>query len=509
MPQTTSRLSHFTWHASFFLLLWGAALATHFSGLVQPMHCDYSTRVRVARDWSGGQQLYVETYCNTQPLVYHWLLLIDSARPERSCYLAETLLAAASGTLLRAALVRTIPRAALFAPLILVAAVGTSETFYGGQIVEGPGLWCDVACVAALGLACRRNPRAWSLLAGLLAVALASFRIPAIVHLFGYVLWLWCNGPLTRRRFLTIASCFLFGLMAAIGVLVGHAAWSGIAAGWFDVLARNVRYGSLARVPFRQSLWEGGKVLCRLALGQAPLATLVCVSLGGLVGRCVRRRSARVIVFGLAWSGLAVVGAFPGGRHYPHYYHFIWPGLALAAAAWIQALPKGRTGKSLSSRLATALAVGIVGLAILGQAYRGAALRRDYLQGTHEWNSIERAAAFIQAEVPPDVPVLVNLWGNPAELYWKAPRPAPSFPVPHVVPRDLYGQFVTDILNRPPRFVVTDSTPWQPIDVPASPLLTSSIEQLIEWDYDLIFREGAIKVFRRRPDAQPIGEAQP
>src|SRR5688572_27217921 len=145
------------------------------------MHADWSTRLRVARDWRGGAALYRETYCNTQPVVYLWILLIDSPRPELSQYLAEAALAAVSATVFSITLRRELPRAACVAPLLLISWSGMSTTFYGGQITEAPALWCEVLGLSCFALAARRRRFGLAALAGVFFVLAVSFRIPAAV----------------------------------------------------------------------------------------------------------------------------------------------------------------------------------------------------------------------------------------------------------------------------------------------------------------------------------------
>src|SRR6516165_8011169 len=93
-----------------FVLYWIIALVTHAQGLYEPMHNDLSVRLRVARDWRAGLKLYEETYENTQPTYFLFILLVDSSRPEITHYLGETLLAALAALSLYAAMRRTIPR---------------------------------------------------------------------------------------------------------------------------------------------------------------------------------------------------------------------------------------------------------------------------------------------------------------------------------------------------------------------------------------------------------------
>jgi hypothetical protein len=481
----------------YFCLCLAVALATHFSGLYQPMHADWSTRLRVARDWRCGAALYRETYCNTQPVVYLWILLIDSSRPELSMYLAEATLAAVAATVFRAALRRDLPRAAPVAPLLLIAWTGMSTTFYGGQITEAPALWFDVLAVSSFAIAVRRQ-RIWAAaLAGTLFFLTVGFRIPAVLNCIAWLPLIWIAA---RRHGLArtagLLSASIFGTAVVLLALYLHGRWDGYWPEFLTVLQRNLQYGAVDRVPLRASLFEAARTTARILIHNSAAPVLAAGSLALLVcsARKLRTAERTWLCVSLVWLAGAVVSAFPGGRHYDHYYHLCWAPMSLLSVLWL-----GRIRGPRTSALRWGLAAGAIAVAVLLNVYGAAKARRDLRDGRHRWSQIAEAAQYVNQTTLPDEPVLMNLWGDWAELYWRSPRPAPSLPIPHVVPSDRYSQWISDTLAAPPRLVVTDGTPWQPIDGPADPRDLERLQQFLT-NYREVNRIGELVFLARRDD---------
>jgi hypothetical protein len=493
--------------ARYFIFCWSVALATHFSGLYQPMHTDWSTRLRVARDWRGGAALYRETYCNTQPVVYLWILLIDSSRPELSVYVAESTLAALSATVFCVALRRELPRAASVAPLLLIAWSGTSTTFYGGQITEAPALWCDVLALSCFALAARHG-RVWlAALAGGLFCLTVGFRIPAVLNC---VAWLPLLAQSARRQgFGRAIGLLLTAMLAAGGVLFAlyvHGRWDGYWADFVTVLERNLRYGAIDRLPPSASLFEALRTMARILIQNSAAPVLATASLALLLSRArsLRRRQRTWLTVGLLWLSAALASAFPGGRHYDHYYHVCWAPISLISVMWLDnigVLTRGAADRRLPrvSFLSWGLTAGVIGVAVLFNTYGAAKAYRDLRAGTHRWSAIADASDYLNRTTPRDVPVLMNLWGDWAELYWRAPRPAPSLPIPHVVPQDRYGEWVSETVASPPKLIVTDGTPWRPIDGPADPKDLERLQRLLDRKYKQVERIGELMFLAREP----------
>lgn len=490
-------------------MFWLVALCTHWSGLYQPMHCDYSSRLRVARDWAAGQALYRETYDNTQPTVYLWMLLTDSSRPAVSAYLAETLLAAVACAAFRLLLLQIVPRMASAIPLLLIALSGASPTFYGGQITEAPALWFGLLGLSLFWLSLRSGRWLLAFFAGLCYFLMMSFRIPsaALVVCAAPAIW----ETFARRRKIWPAMLgALLGTASGLVALWIHGHMQGYWGDFLLTMERNVAYGSLHRVPLAISLVEAAKTCARIVLNPALTGLLLIVGLGMLLAqrKLLRRGEQRLLAtFGL-WLLAALASAYPGGRHYAHYYHLVWPAVAVVGGLWLAPLlrrvrkpsQEPPTAVQLVDRLAFCLVAAVVLMVALGQAFDGLKALRDWQAGNHPASKVAKVAHFLATNTAPDTPVLVNVWGDSAELYWRVARPAPSLAIPHVVPRDRYGAWLQATLARLPAWIVTDGTPWEPIDGPlvdpATIALRDELVATIERDYNEVLRLGNVRILR-------------
>jgi len=498
-----SRLPTWARGGLWLVVFWLAALATHASGLYQPMHCDYSCRLRVARDWRQGLALYRQTYDNPNPVVFLWLLAIDSPRPAVSGFLAETALAAGAGLFLWAALARAVPRLAGVVPLVLIALSGASPTFYGGQIAEAPAMWLDVIAVAALWLALEGGGLALAALAGAAGVLVVALRFPAVLHVAAW-LPLVVLHPGSRREQVRVVTAAALGACAALAAFVAHAQWFGYWHEFWVVFRRNLSYGALDRVPLADSVVAALKTLARIALANSLVVLLAVVAVAmtwSLRGR-LRVRERAWLAASVVWLAAAIAGAFPGGRHYAHYYHLIWPPLAVGLLLWLPPLARLARRGALVDRLAAAIAAGTLLVAVLLEGWRGAQAVRDLHAGRHPWNETTAAAEWLEQHTTRDTPVLVHVWLDWAELYWRVPRPAPSLAIPHVVPRDLFGEFLQTTEQEMPAWIVWDGTPWEPIDGPlADETLLAARDRFVtrlERDYAERQRIGTLRILQRK-----------
>jgi len=487
--------------AGYGFLCWILALLTHCSGLYEPMHTDYSCRLRIARDWRGGAALYRETYCNTQPIVYMWILASDSSNPAVSSFLAETALATLASIVLWRALRKRLPTAAPVVPLLLIVFSGVSTTFYGGQITEGPAMWCDVLGFSLFAMALQRRSAPLAFLAGVFYLFEVGFRIPSAINAAACFPLLWEQ----RRRpqlALKLSAAAIAGALVAMACFACHGWAYGYWTDFVGVFQRNLAYGSLNRTPLSASLISGATTIVRIHLSNLVPLFLLVVSFTTLFWRRgdLRRAERIMLAASAIWLLAALISAFPGGRHYDHYYHLCWPAMSIAGCLWLGPLRRQLADK----RFVIPLRVGLIAGALLAgmfiQLYAGAKAVRDYHTGGHAWNDIQAAQDYVAKHIDPDEPVMMNLWGDGAELYWRAKRPSPGLPVPHVVPRALYPDWTKAMLANPPRWIITDDTPLEPIDGPVNSVEQLRVELLqsqIEAEYQETQRHGAIRILKR------------
>jgi hypothetical protein len=486
---------------------WLVALATHCSGLFQPMHCDYSCRLRVAREWAGGKALYRETYDNPQPVVFLWVLASDSPRPALTAFLAETALAAGGCAVFRAALLTVVPRLAGVIPLVLIVFSGVSPTFYGGQIAEAPAMWLDVVGLSCFWLAVRGYGLWLAGAAGVCFFLMVNFRVPSAVHVVAWLplMWLGAARPLAKARCIAAAGG---GVLIGLAALYLHGQMDGYWDEMLVVLRRNLNYGTLDRIPLAKSVGEGIKTLARIHLANTAAGILLIagVVVAFSLRARLRSREKAWLVTAVVWMAAALASAFPGGRHYAHYYHMTWPAITLLAMLWLAPLRRmvgvlPRKGNPVD-RLTAGVVVGALVLGILVHLFAGAKAVRDLGQGRHAWNAIAEAEEFIRRQTAADTPVVVNVWLDWAELYWRVPRPAPSLSVPHVVPRDLYGEWLEKTSRGMPAWIVTDGTAWEPIDGPLmdeqARMRRDEFVGQIEREYAEMKRIEGLRILRRK-----------
>jgi hypothetical protein len=153
------------------------------------------------------------------------------------------------------------------------------------------------------------------------------------------------------------------------------------------VLRRNLNYGALDRIPLAKSVGEGIKTLARIHLANTAAGILLIV---GVVvaffwrARFRSREKAWLVAAGV-WLLAALASAFPGGRHYAHYYHMTWPAITLLAMLWLAPLRRmapvlPRKGNPVD-RLTAGVVVGALVLGMLIHLFAGAKAVRDLGQG--------------------------------------------------------------------------------------------------------------------------------
>jgi hypothetical protein len=319
------------------------------------------------------------------------------------------------------------------------------------------------------------------------------------------LVWLGAARPLAKARCIAAAGG---GVLIGLTALYLHGQIDGYWDEMLVVLRRNFNYGALDRVPLATSVGEGIKTLARIHLANTAAGILLIVGVVvafSLRARLRSREKAWLVAAGV-WLLAAHASAFPGGRHYAHYYHMTWPAITLLAMLWLAPLRRmapvlPRKGNPID-RLTAGVVVGALVLGILFQLFAGAKAVRDLGQGRHAWNAIAEAEEFIRRQTAADTPMVVNVWLDWAELYWRVPRPAPSLSIPHVVPRDRYSQWLEETLRTMPPWIVTDGTAWEPIDGPLideqARLRRDEFVGRIENEYAEVQRIGGLRVLRRK-----------
>lgn len=467
-----------------FALYWIIALATHAEGLYQPMHNDLSVRLRVARDWRAGLKLYEETYENTQPTYFLFILLVDSSRPEVTHYLGETFLAAIAALALYGAMRRSVPRCAMVAPILLIAWTGIGPTFYGGQITEGISVWFDVIALCLFFVAVRRNSCMTSLLAGVSFFLMVSIRIPCVLHAVAYAPLLWvAYRDHGFRRAIGIFLTFVGGIILGLAAMILLAFSGSYLTAFLKMLARNFEYASAGRTTFSESLDRAWATLSGIIHSNPAFLILMIVSILVLLLKAksheskatsdespvthhpplIAHDSSRMtyvwLWIGLLWLAAALASAFPGGRHFAHYYHVAWPAVSVLSVLWLSRSGLFANDLRFRRRAAWGLATAFTAMAIVLNV-RG--FVREARRSDSPRLAIREAVDYLNQISTPNSTVPVCVWGQWAELWWRAPRPSVSRCIApqcfYVINREMFDEWVQTMINRPPDLIVADGS---------------------------------------------------
>jgi hypothetical protein len=370
-------------------------------------------------------------------------------------------------------------------------------------------MWFDVLGLSCIALSVRRTSYALAAIAGVCFFLMVSFRIPSALHVVAWLPLIWVllrAHPAWRAAGVVMA--VVAGTAVCLLLLYVHARGSGYFDELIAVLGRNVRYGALDRVPLGASLYEAIRTIARIAM-HSPVAGLLVTMTAVVLARNwvqVTSREKWWLLVAVLWMAAALAAAFPGGRHYAHYYHLCWPAASVLSIGWLERVRTLPAGRRLARQIAWGLAAGCLLMAAASQLFLAARAYRDYRNGTHPRVAIRQAADYIDRTTTPDTPVLMNLWGSWAELYWRAARPAASLSVPHVIPKDRYDDWLRANLASPPKWIVTDGTPLEPIDggreYTASKNRLEQWQRMIEQNYVEVKRIGDLKFLVRRGDRE-------
>jgi len=469
-----------------FSLYWIIALVTHAEGLYQPMHNDLSVRLRVARDWRNGLKLYEETYENTQPTYFFFILLVDSSRPEVTHYLGETFLAAVAALFLYEALRWSVPRCAMVAPILLIVWTGIGGTFYGGQITEGVSIWFDVMALCLFFEAVRRNSCILAFLAGASFFLMVSFRVPCLIHAVAYIPLLWV---LYREhgigRVLAMAAASVGGFAIALAAMILHAINGSYWDAFLRMLARNFEYASSSRTPMPVSLERAWTTISGIIHANPAFPILMAISILVLLHKRKTKKSNESKVMdeeplgphstlithdsslmtqvwfwvSLLWLAAALLSASPGGRHFAHYYHVGWPPVCILSVLWLSRSGPFGHNPRFCRHLAWGLAISFT---VMGVVVNARGFVREALRPDSPRVAVRQAVDYLNRTTLPDTPVPVCVWGNWAELWWRAPRPSVTRCIApqcfYVINREMFDEWVQAMIDRPPPMIVADAS---------------------------------------------------
>jgi hypothetical protein len=470
-----------------FALYWIIALATHAEGLYQPMHNDLSVRLRVARDWRAGLKLYEETYENTQPTYFLFILLVDSSRPEVTHYLGETFLAALAALTLYGAMRWTAPRCAMVAPVLLIAWTGIGASFYGGQITEGISIWFDVIALCLFFEAVRRNSYTLAFIAGVSFFLMVSIRIPCVLHAVAYAPLL-CVAYREHGgcRALSMVLAFIQGFTLGLALMILHAMCGFYFHPMLRMLARNFEYASASPTTLPESLDRARATISAIIQANPAFLILMAISILALLVKPKTKKSDGSKVMsdesaatphssltsrhslltthlwlwvGLLWLAAALASAFPGGRHFAHYYHVAWPAVCVLSVLWLSRAGLFAKDFRFRRRAAWGLAIAFTAMAVVLNV-------RGFIKESRREDSpraaIREAVDYLNQISTPDSIVPVPVWGQWAELWWRAPRPSVSRCFApqcfYVINRDMFNEWVQAMIARPPDLIVADGS---------------------------------------------------
>ena len=446
------------------------ALATHTSGLFRPATCDYSVRLRVARDWHQGKNLYNETYENTQPTYFMFLLLCDSSWPAFSVYLADSVLAAVSAVTLRAALSAGRPLFASLCPLMFVCLSGTIGTYYGGYAIEDIALYFDLIGVSSLVVGLSKRSLVAAFASGGCYFIVSSLRIPYSINIALYLGICFLLGSDGERAYVSrIVFTFAAGFLFALSLFFLHAIHYNYLRGFVHMIYNNMTYASLSRVSWSQSLKS-----CMGALGISVLGknsfwvTLIGFTVSSSLGfwTYLSRFEKFWLKVCPLWMILAVISALPGGRHYGHYYHFLCTPLAILSTLWVYRLEELERHLGLPRLLGVSVLVSTAVMAISLSLIQAILVvnKSPFSEIVMHEERIRDAVRLISELSDDKAVVPMCLWSDWSELYWRSPRPSVSpctspFCFDEVQPR-MFDDWAQAMLKNCPQLIITDAV-WR------------------------------------------------
>lgn len=482
------------------------AAVTHVDGWFGPMHCDASAWLYIAQQRDRGLVPYRDLWENKPPpIIMLYRLAWKLGHVRAACFVFDVGLIALSGWFLwRVAATFLQPVSAVTAALLYVLITAHPSLHYGGGITEAYALPFAVLgfCLAALY---RLSGGGWRAFACGVAWSWAiAFRMPAIVSLVSLLPLCQCRCDAARggtRSGLcaaVVAGGAAGGLLAVLDPIVGEYFWE-----FLDVCVLwNVRY-AMHETPSATVSWNTalGRFLSNLSIwGGLHVAAL----LGFVVFWTRRARFSawtRVVVLaGMCWYFADLLGTFPTLHQYPHHHYMTLGSLALAAAVCMDQMIGNRGRWGLVRYAPVAMAVGYAGVIWFVHV-------REKLPEARDVPGVREAAAFLRHSTRPDEPVLLWVWHEEAELFWRVDRPPAAR---HFMPAaafvydlEMAQRTCEEMLNSPPRYIA-DSSPYLPLlgmppdIVPATRY--EAIRARYRDLYEPVTRFGRIAIYRRKDE---------
>jgi hypothetical protein len=277
------------------------------------------------------------------------------------------------------------------------------------------------------------------------------------------------------------------------------------------MLKGNVAYASLHRVGAARSFSRFLKNVVNLARANRVALLLPFITASVLCWRKARRRLFHWILTMscLCWLVGAILGVFPGGRHFLHYYHGIWAPLAILSTQWLSLAATVPRASELAARLMLGLLIGIVGLVTVDRACRLVVWARN--APSRPGPEISEVINFLEKHTSRIERVPIYVWDDKwNELYWRAPRPAvadcvaPVLFSPHegtAHQPERYWRWLSALVASPPRYVLIGESNLDPTGggsgaQPDAHFLKA--RAMLKNDYRVVMKRGELLVLCKR-----------
>ncbi|MFO0892044.1 MAG: hypothetical protein U0790_23270 [Isosphaeraceae bacterium] len=390
---------------------------------------------------------------------------------------------------------------------------GCPDVVGEGQTTEALAVSLEVIAYALALDSATRLRIVGAFLSGLCSFLAIGLRQPFVLHLVAYLpLLAMAARRQGRRGCALLAGALAAGWLFGLAALAAHAVSHDYGHGLLQTIRDNRAYAIQHAVPFGSSLIAFKNRMYRLIADNELAVVLPCMTLAArLLWRARGRRSPRLEMLERSaslWLVAALVGVFPGGRHFPHYYHGLWAPLAILSPLWLSRLAIVAGSRPLSRTLALGLVGGVVLACGLLQSVRVLAVAA---RGPDEVSArVREAAEYLEATTSTDEVVPYLLYGDWAELFWRVPRPpmagcvAPALFAPHGDSGhhpQRFRRWLSAVRTDPPRVVVARETDLAPPPEPGREPPDAEFRQWVEWlrrEYEVDRRFGELLILKRR-----------
>jgi hypothetical protein len=334
-------------------------------------------------------------------------------------------------------------------------------------------------------------------LAGACFFLMVSFRIPCILHALAYVPLLWvAYREQGFRRALSLGVAFVGGFTSALAALILHAIFSSYFNPFLRMLARNFEYASGSQITFSESLHRAWETILGIIHANPAFPVLMAISILLLLPKPKKSDELRVMSdeselknddplitsspslitddcsritnvwlwVGLLWLAAARASAFPGGRHFAHYYHVAWPPVCILSVLWLSSPRWLEFDDQFRRRVAWGMTVIFTATAVV---LNGRGFMREASRPDSPRVAIRQAADYLNDIAPPNATVPVCVWGHWAELWWRVPRPSVTRCIApqcfYVINREMFDEWVQAMIDRPPDLIVADASMIGPL----------------------------------------------